>query len=203
MYSAFGQGGVTAFVQGGAYVIHNGLGLPEVTAATLLTVMAALFAGTTMDTGLRLQRYIFQEWGEIYHQEWMKKPLPATLLAIGSCLLLAFGAGGADGSGGMIIWPLFGTTNQLLAGLTLLVITVMLVHYRRPMWYTLLPLCFLLVMTVTALVIQLKTFYDQQNYFLLGLDIVVLIAAILVALECAAALKRHLALAAAEQADGR
>ena len=103
----------------------------------------------------------------------------------------------------MIIWPLFGTTNQLLAGLTLLVITVMLVHYRRPMWYTLLPLCFLLVMTVTALVIQLKTFYDQQNYFLLALDIVVLIAAILVALECAAALKRHLALAAAEQADGR
>ena len=201
MYSAFGQGGVTAFVEGGAYVIHNGLGLPQVTAATLLTVMAALFAGTTMDTGLRLQRYIFQEWGEIYNQPWMKKPLPATLLAIGTCLLLAFGAGGADGSGGMIIWPLFGTTNQLLAGLTLLVITVMLVHMRRPMWFTLLPLCFLLLMTVLALVLQLKTFFEQENYFLLGLDIVVLVAAILVALECAAALKRHRALAATEQPD--
>ena len=198
MYSAFGQGGVTAFVEGGAYIIHNGLGLPQVTAATLLTVMAALFAGTTMDTGLRLQRYIFQEWGEIYNQEWMKKPLPATLLAVGSCLLLAFGAGGADGSGGMIIWPLFGTTNQLLAGLTLLVITVMLVHFRRPMWYTLAPLCFLLVMTVTALIFQLRTFYEQQNWFLLGLDIVVLVAAILVAMECAAALKRHRAQVAAE-----
>lgn len=197
MYSAFGQGGVTAFVQGGAFIIHNGLGLPEVTAATLLTVMAALFAGTTMDTGLRLQRYIFQEWGEIYNLEWMKKPLPATLLAVGSCLLLAFGAGGADGSGGMIIWPLFGTTNQLLAGLTLLVITVMLVHLRRPMWYTLAPLCFLLVMTVTALVFQLRTFYEQGNWFLLGLDIVVLIAAILVAMECASALKRHRAQMAA------
>jgi carbon starvation protein len=197
MYSAFGQGGVTAFVQGGAFIIHNGLGLPEVTAATLLTVMAALFAGTTMDTGLRLQRYIFQEWGEIYNLEWMKKPLPATLLAVGSCLLLAFGAGGADGSGGMIIWPLFGTTNQLLAGLTLLVITVMLVHLRRPMWYTLAPLCFLLVMTVTALVFQLRTFYEQGNWFLLGLDIVVLIAAILVAMECASALKRHRAQIAA------
>ncbi|PKM04694.1 MAG: carbon starvation protein A [Gammaproteobacteria bacterium HGW-Gammaproteobacteria-6] len=202
MYSAFGQGGVTAFVQGGAYIIHNGLGLPEVTAATLLTVMAALFAGTTMDTGLRLQRYIFQEWGEIYNQEWMKKPLPATLLAVGSCLLLAFGAGGADGSGGMLIWPLFGTTNQLLAGLTLLVITVMLVHLRRPMWFTLIPLCFLLVMTVTALVIQLRTFYEQGNWFLLGLDIVVLVAAVLVALECAAALKRHLSQVKLEQAGG-
>lgn len=196
MYSAFGQGGVTAFVQGGAYIIHNGLGMPEITAATLLTVMAALFAGTTMDTGLRLQRYIFQEWGDMYKVQWMKKPLPATLLAVGTCLLLAFGAGGADGSGGMIIWPLFGTTNQLLAGLTLLVITVMLIHLRRPMWYTLAPLCFLLVMTVSALVLQLRIFYEQGNYFLLGLDIVVLVAAILVALECAAALKRHRALAA-------
>lgn len=198
VYSAFGQGGVSAFVQGGARIIHNGIGLPEVTAATLLTVMAALFAGTTMDTGLRLQRYIFQEWGEIYRQEWMKKPLPATLLAVVTCLLLAFGAGGADGSGGMIIWPLFGTTNQLLAGLTLLIITVMLVRRRRPMWYTLLPLCFLLVMTVSALVLQLGSFYEQGKYFLLCLDIVVLVAAILVALECAAALRHHRAAVAAE-----
>ena len=200
MYSAFGQGGVTAFVEGGAYIIHNGLGLSEVTAATLLTVMAALFAGTTMDTGLRLQRYIFQEWGEIYNQEWMKKPLVATLLAVGSCMALAFGAG-ADGSGGMIIWPLFGTTNQLLAGLTLLVITVMLVHLKRPMWYTLAPLCFLMVMTVVALVLQLRTFYQQGNFFLLFLGVVVLIAAILVAMESGAALKRHRALAAAEDSN--
>tara|TARA_R110000868_G_scaffold4192_14_gene26186 strand:+ start:4695 stop:6338 length:1644 start_codon:yes stop_codon:yes gene_type:complete len=200
MYSAFGQGGVTAFVEGGAYIIHNGLGLSEVTAATLLTVMAALFAGTTMDTGLRLQRYIFQEWGEIYNQAWMKKPLVATLLAVGSCMALAFGAG-ADGSGGMIIWPLFGTTNQLLAGLTLLVITVMLVHLKRPMWYTLAPLCFLMVMTVVALVLQLRTFYQQGNFFLLFLGVVVLIAAILVAMESGAALKRHRALAAAEDSN--
>ncbi|MFP4263340.1 MAG: carbon starvation protein A [Halomonas sp.] len=190
MYTAFGQGGVDAFVEGGAFIIANGLGLPEATAATLLTVMAALFAGTTMDTGLRLQRYIFQEWGEIYQQPWMKKPAIATLLAVGSCLLLAFGAGGADGSGGLIIWPLFGTTNQLLAGLTLLVVTVMLVRLGRPMWYTLAPLAFLLVMTIAALLIQLRSFFEQGNYFLLVLDIVVLVAAILVAMECAAALKR-------------
>ena len=77
----------------------------------------------------------------------MQKALPATLLAVGSCLILAFGAGGADGSGGLLIWPLFGTTNQLLAGLTLLVITVMLVRLGRPMYYTLLPLIFLLIMS--------------------------------------------------------
>ncbi|USZ51263.1 carbon starvation protein A [Halomonas sp. DN3] len=189
MYDAFGKGGVNAFVEGGAFIIHNGIGLPQATAATLLTVMAALFAGTTMDTGLRLQRYIFQEWGEIYDQPWMKKPAVATLLAVLSCLVLAFGAG-ADGSGGLIIWPLFGTTNQLLAGLTLLVVTVMLMRNHRPVYYTLIPLVFLLIVTVLALLAQLKSFFVAGNYFLLALDIVVLIASVLVAMECASALKR-------------
>ncbi|MBF7052058.1 carbon starvation protein A [Halomonas sp. KAO] len=199
MYTAFGQGGVNAFVEGGAFIISNGVGLPEATAATLLTVMAALFAGTTMDTGLRLQRYIFQEWGEIYQQRWMQKPAIATLLAVGSCLLLAFGAGGADGSGGLIIWPLFGTTNQLLAGLSLLVVTVMLVRLGRPMWFTLAPLVFLLVVTIIALLLQLRSFFEQGNYFLLVLDIVVLVAAILVSLECVSALKRIKGEAPAQQ----
>jgi carbon starvation protein len=190
VYTAFGDGSLTAFVNGGANILAGGTGMDVGVAATLLTVMAALFAGTTMDTGLRLQRYIFQEWGEIYQQKWLTLPLPATLLAVASCLLLAFGAGGADGSGGLLIWPLFGTTNQLLAGLTLLVITIMLVKRGRPAIYTLAPLVFLLVMTLYALLIQLKSFYDKSDWFLLGLDMVVLVAALLVTLECAAALKR-------------
>ncbi|MCC4265259.1 carbon starvation protein A [Oceanimonas baumannii] len=189
VYSGFGQGGVAAFVQGGANILSNGLGFEIELSQTILTVMAVLFAGTTMDTGLRLQRYIFQEWGVIYKINWMQKAAPATLLAVGSCLLLAFGSGG-DGSGGLLIWPLFGTTNQLLAGLTLLVITVMLTRLGRPMFVTLIPLLFLLVMTVLALLIQLKGFYEQENWFLFALDLVVLGAAILVALECGATLNR-------------
>lgn len=190
IYSSFGQGGVSAFVTGGANIISQGLGLDVGISETLLTVMAVLFAGTTMDTGLRLQRYIFQEWGGLYNIRWMQKAFPATVLAVTSCLLLAFGAGGADGSGGLVIWPLFGTTNQLLAGLTLLVITVMLVRLGRPMYYTLLPLIFLLIMTVFALVVQLKDFYYSSNWFLLGLDLIVLVAAIWIALEATASLAK-------------
>ncbi len=188
LYASFGAGGVGAFVEGGAYIVSNGLGLSQEVAATLLAVMACLFAGTTMDTGVRLQRYIFQEWGEIYGIQWMKKNIPATVLAVGACMLLAFGAGGPDGDGGMLIWPLFGTTNQLLAGLTLLVVTVMLARLGRPMIFTLAPLCFLLVMTIFALLVQLVNFYQDGNWFLLFLDVVVLVAAILVALECTSTL---------------
>ena len=90
----------------------------------------------------------------------------------------------------MLIWPLFGTTNQLLAGLTLLVITVMLVRLGRPMYYTLLPLIFLLIMTVFALIVQLKGFYDKGDWFLLTLDLVVLVAAIWIALEASASLSK-------------
>ena len=69
--------------------------------------------------------------------------------------------------------------------------TVMLVRRGRPTLFTLLPLIFLLVMTLLALLIQLKGFYLKENWFLLGLDLVVLVAAILVTLECTAALRRH------------
>jgi carbon starvation protein len=114
----------------------------------------------------------------------------ATLVAVGSCIALAFGAGGGAGTGGMIIWPLFGTTNQLLAGLTLLVISVLLLKMGRAIRYTIVPLSFLLVMATWSLVIQLGQFWDQRSYFLVVMDVLILGAAILVGLEALAALRR-------------
>jgi len=190
LYQAFGDGGVAAFVQGGAYIISAGWGLPETVATTLLAVMAVLFAATTMDTGVRLQRYILQEWGEIHGIAALTGNSTATGLAVGSCMALAFGAGGLEGTGGLLIWPLFGTTNQLLAALTLMVISLMVLRAGRPVRYTLVPMVLLLVMTVYALCIQLFQFYREHNWFLLGLDIVVLIAAVLVVLQVGAAISR-------------
>lgn len=191
VYSGFGKGSIGAFISGGGSVLHQGIGLDLEISKTMLTVMAALFAGTTMDTGVRLQRYIFQEWGEIYKIDTFKKGSVATILAVGSCLLLAFGAGGASGGGGMIIWPLFGTTNQLMAGLTLLIVTVMILRKGRAIWYTLIPLVFLLFMTFIALLIQLGDFYNKDNYLLIFLDLVILVATILVCLESFSVLKNE------------
>ncbi|HKK03809.1 MAG TPA: carbon starvation CstA 5TM domain-containing protein, partial [Gammaproteobacteria bacterium] len=115
--------------------------------------------------------------------------LVGTLVALGCCLALAFGAG-ADGTGGMVIWPLFGTTNQLLAGLTLSIISVILIRQGRSAWFTAVPLAFLLSMSVYALLVQLGQFYRQENWLLLVMDIVILIAALWVALEAAIAMSR-------------
>lgn len=192
LYTNFGEAGVNAFVDGGAALVSSGVGLPEETAATLLTVMAVLFAGTTMDTGIRLQRYIMQEWGDMYNVPALKSVKIATLVAVGTCLALAFGAGGLDGSGGLLIWPLFGTTNQLLGGLTLLVLTVILVRLGRPMWYTLLPMVFLLGMTLYALAVQLWGYVQDQKWFLLIMGLVIVVAAMMVLLESIGVLARQL-----------
>ena len=183
IYSHLGAGSVAAFVDGGSNLISTGWGIPVEIASTLLAVMVVLFAGTTMDSGVRLQRYIIQEWGEIYNIKALGNGIVATLLAVGCCLLLAFGAGGASGSGGMVIWPLFGSTNQILASLTLLVISVYLIKLGRPARYTLVPMVFVLVMAFFAGIIKLGEYYQQGNWLLVVLDVIVLVVSVLVMLE--------------------
>ena len=193
MYSQFGNGGLAAFVQGGAVIVSSGVGISQEFAATLLTVMAVLFAGTTMDAGVRLQRYIIQEWGAIYKIPVLRNGYVATGAAVTACLLLAFGAGGPSGEGGMIIWPLFGTTNQLLAGLTLLVISVMLVKLGRPARYTMIPMIFITTAALAAALYQLLSLYREGGifYFLLWIDVAIVILAILVMLEAGSAFMRE------------
>ncbi len=189
-YSAFvGAGGIGAFVAGGATIVA-GIGVPEAFARTMLTVMAVLFASTTMDAGVRLQRYIVQEWGEIYRIPLLQNGYVGTLVAVGTCLILAFGAGGAEGTGGMIIWPLFGTTNQLLAGLTLLVVSVMLVKLGRPTIYTLVPMVFVTLMAFLAALFQLWSLYEVGNYLLMAIDLLIIVAALMVILEASSALMK-------------
>ena len=190
-FSGFGTTGIDTFVAGGSVIVTAGTGLPIGFTATLLAVMAILFAGTTMDTGVRLQRYIVQEWGTIYNLPALQNGYVATFIAVASCLALAFGAGGADGQGGMLIWPLFGTTNQLLAGLTLIVISVMLVKRGRRYAFTLVPMIFVTSMAFLAALYQLWNLFTTGQYFLASLDILIVVAAVLVILESTSAFLRE------------
>ncbi|MCJ8504598.1 carbon starvation protein A [Kocuria flava] len=187
VYTAFNQGGVAAFVQGGGSIMNAGLGIPPSLSATILATMAVLFAATTMDTGVRLQRFVVQEAAHLMGVS-LNKAL-ATVVVLVVALGLTFGAG-ADGSGGMLIWPLFGTTNQLLAGLTLSVVAVMLMRKGRPVLPVLVPLVFVLVMSVYALVVQLGQFWAAENWLLLVLDVVILVAALWVIVEAVGAMAR-------------
>ena len=198
VYSEFGGTiGISTFVAGGSQIVQDGTPLSREFAATLLAVMAVLFAGTTMDAGVRLQRYIIQEWGTIYKIPVLQNGYVATFAAVGACLALAFGAGGTSGQGGMEIWPLFGTTNQLLAGLTLLVISVMLVKLKRRYIFTLVPMVFVTTMSFAAAVYQLWDLFSSGSYVLMALDVVVIILATFVILESWSAFTREKKAAAA------
>ncbi|GAA2076777.1 carbon starvation protein A [Aeromicrobium halocynthiae] len=180
VYSAFGNGGVGAFVDGGGAIVEGGLGLPASLSATILATMAVLFAATTMDTAVRLLRFVVQEGGELLKVNVSKSVATAIVLILGLGLTFSQGAGG---EGGMRIWPLFGTTNQLLASLTLSIVAVMLMRKGRNAWPALVPLALVFTMAFYAAIVQLGNLYDAQDWLLLGLDLVIVVAAVWVAFE--------------------
>ncbi|KAB1944914.1 carbon starvation CstA family protein [Brevibacterium linens] len=189
IYSAFGEGGVGAFVQGGGALMEHGLGLPASLSATVLATMAVLFAATTMDTGMRLLRFVIQEVGDAVKIKITN--VPATLLVVVIGLGLTFSQG-LGGEGGLRIWPLFGTTNQLMASLSLSIIAVILIRKRRNPAPALVPLVFVFVMSFWAAIEQLVSFTTpgNQDWLLFAIDVVIIIASIWVAIEAIQAMRR-------------
>jgi carbon starvation protein len=193
-FSAASGGAAVFFVSGLARMAAN-LGVPIGIGEVFASVMVVSFAATTMDTGIRLQRYIIAELGEHYRVEALTKPLVATTAAAGSCALLAFGAhapGGGVGSGGLVIWPLFGTTNQLLAALSLIVIAVYLRRLGRSIVPIVLPMIFLLVMTIWAMLLGVGgwLFGPVPNYLMGTMGLVILAVAAWTAFEAFVALRQ-------------
>src|SRR5690554_4135310 len=191
IYSSFGAGGVGAFVQGGGMLLENGLGLPASLSATVLATMAVLFAATTMDTGMRLLRFVVQEIGDAMRVKVAK--LPATLIVVIVGLGLTFSQG-LGGDGGLRIWPLFGTTNQIMASLTLSIVAVMLIRKRRNPWPALIPLVLVFVLSFWAAIEQLFSFTapGNEDWLLFALDIVIIVASVWVAVEAIGAMRRAL-----------
>ncbi|UOW01398.1 carbon starvation protein A [Agrococcus sp. SCSIO52902] len=189
IYSEFGAGGVTAFVQGGGALMENGLGLPASLSATVLATMAVLFAATTMDTGMRLLRFVVQEIGDAFKVRITKVPATLVVVVVGLGLTFSQGLGG---EGGLRIWPLFGTTNQLLASLTLSIIAVMLIRKRRNPWPALIPLTLVFVLSFWAAIEQLTSFAAPGNadWLLFALDVVIIVASVWVGIEAVLAMRR-------------
>ncbi|MEE9119092.1 MAG: carbon starvation CstA 5TM domain-containing protein, partial [Calditrichia bacterium] len=95
--------------------------------------------------------------------------------------LLAQAPGKGLGSGGFLLWPLFGATNQLVGGLTLLVATIYLWKSGKPVIYTLVPMVFLMFITIGSMILNFKAFIN--NPLLLVLSAIVLALAVWLLLE--------------------
>lgn len=178
------KGGAANFSSGGAMIINQGLGLSLDISQTLLSLMIILFAATTMDAGIRLQRYIIQEWGDLYNIPFLRSKVIATIVACTICFILSISGVGEGGNNEVAIWPLFGATNQILASLTLLTISVILIKSRKlsKSLVTLIPMVFILTMSFWGALIKLGDYYKQEKYLLVGINFIVIAVTIIVVL---------------------
>ncbi|HEB90959.1 MAG TPA: carbon starvation protein A [Deltaproteobacteria bacterium] len=157
-----------AFVSGGASFVAA-LGIPFETARTFMAVMVIAFAATSLDTAARIQRLVLAELSEAYRIRPLSNRYVAGALGVGSALLLAITQG--SGQGGLALWPLFGTTNQLVAGVTLLVVSIWLKKAGRPFLYTLIPMLAVAAVTAWAMVGNLLDYYANfEELWLLSLS---------------------------------
>jgi carbon starvation protein len=187
-FASASTGGVHAFVSG-VGILAEGLRIPHDVAVIFAAVVVISFAATTMDTGVRLQRYILQELGAQYRIRPLENGVVAAVVAVVAIAVLALGVD--RGAGGMRIWPLFGTTNQLTGALTLLVITIVLMALKRNAWVTAVPMVFLFFMTTWAMIGQLGGYFQTQ-WMLFGIGAAIFVLEIWLILEAVVAVRRAL-----------
>ncbi len=173
---------VAAFVDGSANMMGS-LGIPKMFTLAIMAVFVASFAGTTLDTATRIQRYVIGELGNSLKLNFLTNRFIATAVAVGTALILAF-ATGASGKGALALWPLFGAVNQTLAALALLIITLYLKKKGGLKWLVAgIPGAFMIIMTIWAVVLNQVNFGTAHNVLLQVINFVILVVAIWIALE--------------------
>jgi carbon starvation protein len=153
---ALNKGALGNFVAGTANLLQGAFsGLNESIAKTIVAVIVISFAATTLDTACRIQRFCLGELG----RAWRIAPLSNRFVAsaIAAFTPLALVVETADGvEMWKRIWPVFGSSNQLLGALTLLVVTVWLKRKGKPLWFTGLPAIFLSGVTISGLITLIR-----------------------------------------------
>ena len=161
-----------AFVNGsGRFLVE--LGIARDVAETFIAVMVIAFAATSLDTGARIQRLIIAELAETAGVRLLTNRFAAAALGIGAALLLAVTQAG--GKGGLILWPLFGTTNQLVAGVTLLVVSVWLRQMGRPFLYTFIPMLLVGAASFVAMLSEVQGHFLGQRWLLASMGSLILL----------------------------
>ncbi|MCF8226207.1 MAG: carbon starvation protein A [Bacteroidales bacterium] len=164
-----------AFISGGANLLET-IGIPIKFGASMISVFIVSFANTTLDSATRIQRLSLQE---IFRDEGgkVRKPVNnrymATAIIVSFAIVMTFLKPG--GQGAMLLWPLFGSLNQLMAALALGIVTVYLHVKGKPVIYTFIPMIFVLALTLWAMVENSMQFIGDREYLLGGLSVLVII----------------------------
>lgn len=148
----------------GVATFMNKFGIPMGIGQTFVTLAYASFALTSLDSATRIGRYLLQELGEYttsdgrVHKTFLTNPYIATAITVGvSLLFTAYGYAR--------IWPIFGSANQLLAGLSLLAVAAWIKNrQKRNSWETIIPLVFMFAVTLSALGLVVYTNMAKKTF---------------------------------------
>jgi len=174
--AAMAKGGpIDAYGEGFGYITRFILGgYGSFIAITTLNA----FILTTLDAATRITRYVLQE-------------LFGTLNRYAATLVIVIASGWVALSGNwQKIWPVFGSANQLIAALTLLVLSSWFLIQKKHIKFTFIPAVFMLLTTVTSLLVQLAAYFKGKDYFLLGVDIALMALAFAMVIDIYACFKR-------------
>ena len=163
----------TAFVLGGGALIES-LGIQSNLAKTIMAVLVISFAATTLDTATRIQRFILMEVGDSLKIQVLKNRYIATLIAIIPALWLTLWqvtdqSTGSSTQAGWVLWPIFGASNQMLAALTLMILSIYYWKRNRPVLPLVIPFIFITIITLTTLMVKIQSF-AMTNRILLVID---------------------------------
>jgi len=157
------QGPVALFSHGvGQFIAH--LGFAQNTGQTFAALAVSAFALTTLDTATRLGRFAFQEFFSTASDE--KPTLLVSNRFIGTTITVGLGAALAFSGKWELIWPLFGSANQLLAAIALLAVSVWLAARGIRNGFTVLPMIFMFVVTISALSVIMWKNITTGHYLL-------------------------------------
>lgn len=157
------------------------LGLPVRVGTSFAALAVSAFALTSLDTCTRLGRYAFAEFFERGKGEGTA-PAWSQNRWVGTAVVVAAGGGLALSGQWQAIWPIFGSANQLLAALALLAVSVWLAHRGHRALFARIPMYFMFVITLSALI---QFTYDNilsGKYFLSFLSFGLFVLAVVLAL---------------------
>ncbi len=148
--------------------LHRGFGLPPVYGTLFGILLLEGFLLTTVDTIIRLSRYLFDELWQVLWRG--RAPLLFQNRFFNTVVPLALVLGLLTTGDWKRIWPLFGTTNQLLAALTLVAASIWLKSQGRRYLFTALPAAFMVATTLASLVQLSSKHWNSNDFLLLGTD---------------------------------
>lgn len=163
-----GQNKAAAFVLGGGAFL-SAVGIPGALGQTLMAVLVISFAATSLDTAMRIQRFVLAELGRATGIAILENRWVATLGAALPAAALAFWdvpdpTTGQSTQVAWVLWPIFGASNQMLAALTLMVVALYAAAHKRAVLPLIIPMVCVTAITFVAMAERMNTFLGDSNW---------------------------------------